>query len=63
MKREQQLKRLLRQVEENNQAMKEGLPLPHPLLWEEKQRIAESVEYHRELESDEIHLPPSKGDL
>jgi hypothetical protein len=59
--RKQQLTKLLKQVDENNKAILEGRHLPHPLLWEEKQRIAEGVGYHRELESDEIHFPPRKN--
>jgi hypothetical protein len=62
MNKKEQLAELMRQVEANNQAIAAGLHLPYPLLWEEKLRIASSVAYHRELESDEIHFPPGRSE-
>lgn len=56
--RKEQLKRLMQHVEENNRAIAEGKPLPHPLLWEEKHRLARK--FHREFWSDEVDSSPSR---
>ena len=51
--RKEAYKKLMKQVEENNQAVKEGKQIPHTDLWENKKETLDTL-FHRELWADEV---------